>query len=359
MLPRGSPTIGAMDRTAHVPVSASVAASTPQHPALSGITVLERGWLSSNNILIHAAAGEPGAVLVDTGHVNHAQQTVALVRQALMGEVAAEVTRQDRGQSQGQGLDRIINTHLHSDHCGGNAALQRAFAVLGSTPVPVFVPPGLADAVRSWDGARLSFEATGQRCERFHIAGTLSPGAAFTAGARCWQVLAAPGHDPHSVMLFDAEAGLLISADALWQNGFGVVFPEVAGEPGFDDVAEVLDTISRIPVRLVIPGHGAPFTDVEAALARARSRLESFRREPARHARHALKVLIKYHLMEERSQPLDLLLQWAAATPLLDELWQRHGAAQGGTPQAWCERAVHELVAAGVLSLTGDELRDA
>ena len=37
------------------------------HPALSGITVLERGWLSSNNIVVHAADDEPGALLVDTG----------------------------------------------------------------------------------------------------------------------------------------------------------------------------------------------------------------------------------------------------------------------------------------------------
>ena len=32
---------------------------------LDGLTVLERGWLSSNNLLIHPAAGEPGAVLCD------------------------------------------------------------------------------------------------------------------------------------------------------------------------------------------------------------------------------------------------------------------------------------------------------
>ena len=42
-------------------------------------------------------------------------------------------------------------------------------------------------------------------------------------------------------MLFDAAHGVLIAADALWEDGFGVVFPEIDGEPGFDDVGTVLD----------------------------------------------------------------------------------------------------------------------
>jgi glyoxylase-like metal-dependent hydrolase (beta-lactamase superfamily II) len=302
---------------------------SPTRAPLEGLTVLERGWLSSNNILIHAADGDAGAVLVDSGHVNHAAQTVALVRHAL-----------DGGR-----LDRIVNTHLHSDHCGGNAALQRAFGV------PAVVPPGHADAVREWDAASLTYEASGQRCERFEVADTLSPGDEFSVGGRCWQVLAAPGHDPHSVLLFDATNGVLISADALWEQGFGVVFPEITDEPGFDDVGATLDVIARLPVRVVIPGHGAPFTDVTGALVRARSRLAGFRADPARHARHAAKVLLKYHLMEERSQALDELLGWAAATPMLVALWARHGALESDSPGAWGERFVRELVGSGALAL--------
>lgn len=302
---------------------------TPTHDPLEGLTVLERGWLSSNNILIHAAPYEPGAVLVDSSHLNHAEQTVALVRHALGG-----------GR-----LDRIVNTHLHSDHCGGNATLQRGF------DVPVIVPPGSADAVREWDAARLTYEASGQRCERFEVSGTISPGDEFTAGGRRWDVLAAPGHDPDSVMLFDAANGVLISADALWEHGFGVVFPEISGEPGFDDVGAVLDAIERLPVRVVIPGHGAPFSDVAAALGRARSRLAGFQADPARHARHAVKVLIKYHVMEEQRQELDALLRWAVATPMLGALWARHGARESDSPAAWGERFVRELVTGGALAL--------
>jgi glyoxylase-like metal-dependent hydrolase (beta-lactamase superfamily II) len=306
------------------------------HPALNGLTVLERGWLSSNNIVIHGVGDEPGAVLVDSGHVAHADQTVALVRHAL----------------QGQRLDRIVNTHLHSDHCGGNAALQRTFGA------PITVPPGNAAAVAAWDTMRLTHASTGQRSERFTHAATLAPGGHFTAGARRWDAIAAPGHDPFSLLLFDGAHGVLISADALWENGFGVVFPEIDGEPGFDDVSATLDAIGRLPVRVVIPGHGAPFTDVAAALARSRSRLAGFRQEPARHARHAAKVLIKYHVMEERRIAHHVLLQWATATPNLVSLWQRFGTVDSATPAEWCASFVDELVGQGALARDGDAVVD-
>jgi glyoxylase-like metal-dependent hydrolase (beta-lactamase superfamily II) len=304
--------------------------SLHSHPALAGLTVLERGWLSSNNVVVHPRGDDGGAVLIDSGHVVHREQTLALVRHALGPEP----------------LERIVNTHLHSDHCGGNAALQQAFGV------PVAIPPGQADAVREWDLSRLGHDDFGQR-ERFHIDSTIAPGDTFRSGGRRWEALPAPGHDPHSVMFLDAAHGVLVSADALWENGFGVIFPELVGEPGFEDVGAVLDQIERLPLQLVIPGHGAPFTDVGAALHRARSRLRGFVADPQRHARHAVKVLIKYHLMEERSQPLPVLLQWAADAPLMRQLWERFGQAGSESPAQWCERFVGELVGAGVLAVEG------
>jgi len=190
------------------------------------------------------------------------------------------------------------------------------------------------------------------------VHGTLHPGDVLEAGGRRFEVLHAPGHDPDSVMLFDAARGLLISADALWEHGFGVVFPEMDGEPGFDDVGAVLDAIEALPVKLVVPGHGEPFTDVAGALARARSRLSSFRAEPARHAKHGVKVLIKYHLMEVREQGEEALMRWAAATPLFTGVWERHGRS-AGSAQAWCAQLVDELVASGALRRDGARIADA
>jgi glyoxylase-like metal-dependent hydrolase (beta-lactamase superfamily II) len=288
-----------------------------------GLTVLERGWLSSNNILLD---GDAGATLVDSGHCVHAEQTVALVRRALGT----------------QPLRELINTHLHSDHCGGNAALQREWQV------PVRVPSGSFAAVQAWDEEALSYASTRQRCERFSAQGAVHPGQLLQIGARAWQVLAAPGHDPESVMLFDEHHGVLISADALWENGFGVVFPELEGDDAFDEVAQVLDLIESLPVRCVIPGHGAAFSDVGAALQRARARLAGFRADPARHLRHGAKVLLKYHLMEERQQSLQALREWMADTPFLGTIWCGLGRPAGSRAD-WCEQLLQELLASGVL----------
>lgn len=308
---------------------------TPGRPALPGLTVLERGWLSSNNVVLHGE-GE-GAVLVDSGHCVHATQTLALVRHALQDEP----------------LRQVVNTHLHSDHCGGNATLQREFGV------PVTVPAASFATVQAWDEDALSYRYTGQRCERFTAQAALAPGDVLAVGRRRWQALAAPGHDPESLMLFDPQDGVLISADALWENGFGVVFPELEGIAAFDDVAAVLDLIERLPVRVVIPGHGAPFSDVAGALQRARARLAGQRADPARHARHGAKVMIKYHLMEERSQPWPDLQRWTVATPLFTAVWQRFSQAEAASPAEWCERLVGELVVSGALRLQDGVVHDA
>ena len=306
-------------------MSAPALPSAPPGDPLAGLVVLERGWLSSNNVLIHAAPGEAGAVLVDTGHVTHAHQTLSLVRHALAGLPLA----------------RIVNTHLHSDHCGGNALLREALSA------PVFVPPGLAQAVRHWDPRTLNYDDIGQLCARFAADGELQAGATLRAGGRDWEVLASPGHDPDSVMLFDRAGGVLISADALWEDGFGVVFPELEGASGFAEAGEVLERIASLPVRIVVPGHGAPFTDVAGALERARRRLAGQRADPGRHARHAVKVLVKYHLMEHGREPLGDFQAWAARTPFLARVWQRHGRALAPSPGQWAEACLRELEAAG------------
>ena len=254
--------------------------------------VLERGWLSSNNILF---AGREQTALVDSGYATHAPQTLDLVAHLL----------------QGRRLDLLVNTHIHSDHCGGNAALRQAYGCR------TLIPAGEAAAVRDWDEDALTYAATGQQCPRFGFDATIAPGDALLLGDLEWQVLGAPGHDPHSVILYCPAERLLISADALWENGFGVIFPELEGESGFAETRATLERIARLDVRLVIPGHGAPFTDATAALARAFRRLDFLAGDPVRNAQNGVKVLVKFRLLERKRVALSTLRSWMREVPLL------------------------------------------
>jgi glyoxylase-like metal-dependent hydrolase (beta-lactamase superfamily II) len=293
--------------------------------------VFERGWLSANNILF---IGRDEAVLVDSGYVTHAPQTLALVRHALGDRT----------------LDRIVNTHLHSDHCGGNALLKDAF---GSR---IAIPASEADKVRRWDEEALSYRATGQQCARFPCDETVSPGEVLAMGGLSWQALAAPGHDPHALLFWCEEEGILISGDAMWENGFGVVFPELAGEPGFDEVRATLDLIATLRARLVIPGHGAPFTDAGAALQRAYGRLDYLAADPVRNAENGVKVLLKFLLLERRAMPLAEVENLFGTVPLLVLARERFLARPAAELAQW---AVRSLEKAGAARLQGDMLLDA
>jgi glyoxylase-like metal-dependent hydrolase (beta-lactamase superfamily II) len=263
------------------------------HKLPGGVTFFERGWLSSNNVLIQD--GEQ-AVLVDTGYWTHASQTAALVSSVLKNRP----------------LTCIVNTHLHSDHCGGNARLQQLFPA-----VSTLIPPGHASYVDDWDADVLTYTPTGQHCPAFSKSGVLSNGDSLLIGDTPWRVYSAPGHDPHAIILFHERDGILISSDAMWENGFGVVFPEIEGIEAFDEVEATLRIIEQLEPKLILPGHGSAFTDISGALKRARARLEQFRGAPEKHALYAAKVLLKFKLLELQQVAYADFIAWATSASYL------------------------------------------
>ena len=290
-----------------------------------GAQVLQRDWLSANNIVFAAAGMESPATVVDTGYARHAEMTIALVERALGGAA----------------LERIVNTHLHSDHCGGNRALQARHAVTTYVPAPSL------EVVQAWDEARLSYRATGQLCERFHVDGAITPGDTLRLGPAQWQVHAAPGHDPEAVLLFEPQTRTLISGDALWEDRLAIIFPEIEGEPGFGPARETLARIEALRPRWVIPGHGAAFEDAGAALAASRRRLDAFERDPAKHLRHAARALVMFHMMEVQQHGRAAMQAWLQATPIFQRMAARSAGPAGIA--AWAADLVAGLQGDGLL----------
>ena len=290
-----------------------------------GIQVLERGWLSANNVLLLAK----DATVVDSGYGAHAQQTVALVEHAL----------------QGRPLERLVNTHCHSDHMGGNAALQRRFRCRTS------IPAGEAPLIDRWDERELILSAADQRAERFSYDDTFGDGDAIAMGDYEWRVIAAPGHDTHAVMFYSQEARILISGDALWENGFGAVFAQLFGrDTALAETRRTLEHIAALDCEIVIPGHGRPFGDVGAALERAFSRLKGYEEDITRLARHVVKVLFTFAMLEKRSMPLAEVPAYLDHVAILAEINRGYLKM---APAAFSDWLIADLARAGALERRG------
>ncbi len=291
--------------------------------------MLERGWLSSNNIVF--GAGPSGAAIVDTGYCTHAVQTLELVEAVL----------------QGRALRRIVNTHLHSDHCGGNAALQARWAC------ETQVPASSWQAVSDWDEDVLTYAYTGQTCPRFVAQGALSVGGLVELGGWMWTVLSAKGHDPDAVMLFQPDARVLIAGDALWESRLAIVFPELVGVSGFEEARNTLQQIEVLDPAVVIPGHGQPFTDVESAVKTARGLLDRFLMQPSAHHLHAARALLMFRLLEIRSCTQCQAVDWLCGTAIFVDIWKACDH-QPETLDAFATAVIEQLLRTGALRQTAD-----
>ncbi|MBK8323121.1 MAG: MBL fold metallo-hydrolase [Betaproteobacteria bacterium] len=289
------------------------------------VRVIVRGWLNSNQVVLRA----PGAnVLVDSGYCTHAARTIALVEEALEGE----------------GLAGLVNTHCHSDHMGGNAALAARF------DCSVSVPAGEVKHIVPWTPQSVWMEQFDQVAEPFEFHDTIAAGESFEAGGLHWEAHAAPGHDMDALVYFAPGPRVLIAGDALWENGMGFVWPEDGANPHIDAAFETLDAIEALAPAVVIPGHGAPFGAIGRSLATARSRLTAFSADPVKGARYAMKALFVYALLDKGSMAVAEVAGYLGRVPCHRKLAERFLRRE---PRELAEWLLADLQRSGAIRLEG------
>ena len=247
------------------------------------------------------------------GHVNtyamEDDRGVTLVDPGLPGEEswAALVGRLGRAGLPLGRVHSVVITHSHPDHYGGVERLVEetgsATRVLAHADFQVWrgpdehpapgpeeasdegpvVPPWLR--VTPWTGR--VFESPRRLEDRERAAWypprpthRLADGQVLALAGREWFVRHTPGHTVDHVCLHDPAEGVLLSGDHVLPT----ITPHISGlPPEVDPLASFfssLDAMAAIPgVRVVLPAHGHPFTDmagrVEAIKAHHEDRLRA------------------------------------------------------------------------------------
>jgi len=306
------------------------------HQLAPNVTVIERGWLNCNQVVL---ASPTQNVLIDSGYGRgrHATDTLKFVDQALNGAP----------------LHWLINTHCHSDHMGGNRAVRQQY------DCRVTIPFGEVKHVVPWTAQSCWSEQMDQYAEPFQFDDTMVAGDSFDAGGLHWQAHAAPGHDMDALIFFAPEAGIVITGDALWEKGLGFIWPERAGPTRSEYVLgahAALDTIEKLKPKIVVPGHGAPFTDAAKAIADARSKLDAFERDSVKNARHVAKIMFVFALLDKESMPVADVPAYLESVPVYRQLREQF---LGGSNDELVRQMLDGLVASRAVVVEGGVLRAA
>jgi glyoxylase-like metal-dependent hydrolase (beta-lactamase superfamily II) len=148
----------------------------------------------------------------------------------------------------------LLNTHGHSDHIGGNAALKQAFP-----QAPLIIG---ADEVRLLSDATANLSApfgapiTSPPADR-----TVREGDVVEAAGIRLEVLDVPGHSPgHVVYVYRDQPCLVFGGDVLYRGGIGRYdFPGSNGRLLLEGIRGKLFALPADTV--VYPGHG-PVTTI-------------------------------------------------------------------------------------------------
>ena len=193
--------------------------------------------------LYYTAAYWVDGLLIDTGCPRTSRELLSVIKEL--------------------GLERIVNTHRHEDHIGGNAILQEKFRVeilAHPLALPILVDP-----------KRLHLQPY-----RRLIWGSPAPsqgspiGEAVTTGRYSFQVIPTPGHSEDHISLYEPHEGWLFTGDAY----VGGLDKALQANSDIYAIISSLKRLSALSAKRLFQGSGTVRDDPQEAIEKKAEYLE-------------------------------------------------------------------------------------
>ena len=287
----------------------------------------QRGYLNANHFAYRSAR----PVLIDTGYIGDWETT-----ETVLARIGLDLDR----------TARIISTHTHCDHIGGNHFIQvRSDCAIALHPRGVRFMQERDDRSPWWSYYHQEaafFDPTERLADRQEI----------QVGPYRFEVIHTPGHAADGLVLYCRSRRILLSSDALWENDFPVMTLAVEGADAIATMLTSLNKIATLEVDRVFPGHGAPFGDFNAALARARDRLERFQTDPQLVGWDLVKKIIVYTIMMHEKVPRESFLDNLMVTNWYPDTIDRYFA---GDHQTVFDKVIADFDRRGIICRKGKD----
>jgi glyoxylase-like metal-dependent hydrolase (beta-lactamase superfamily II) len=185
---------------------------------------------------------------------------------------------------------RILITHFHMDHCGlaGIIADRSGASVYLSEIEELTIRAFSRQEDRllrlrgfvlehGLDGGTMdmvarAFSAFRTATSPFCAAGILADGDHLTVGGKAVEVIGTPGHSRGHISLYLPEERFLIAGDHILPHITPNLSPDLTN-PAFRPLESFLSSLARVeelPVSMVCPAHGRPFSDLTGRIAAMR-----------------------------------------------------------------------------------------